>query len=236
MQPRSLDFAAVLARAEAVPGWLTPDQARCLYDAAAALASGDRAVEIGSHLGRSAVVLASALPAGSVLTCVDPFPADWRYGRADTENAFRATVHDAGLADRVDLRVAHSREVRAGWGGPVHLVYVDGKHDYWSVRDDLRWADHLVEGGTLLVHDAYSSLGVTTGLLAELATSDRLRYVRRVRSLAVLQRRRPSVGDRLRLLVGLPWFARNLVVKVLLRARARRVAALLGHRDVHDPY
>ncbi len=34
----------------------------------------------------------------------------------------------------------------------------------------------------------------------------------------------------------LPWFARNLVVKVLLRLRLRPVAALLGHHDTADPY
>jgi hypothetical protein len=33
-----------------------------------------------------------------------------------------------------------------------------------------------------------------------------------------------------------PWFARNLLVKVLLRLRLRPVAHALGHHDVADPY
>ena len=69
----------------------------------------------------------------------------------------------------------------------VDLLYVDGKHDYWTVRDDLRWADRVPTGGTVLVHDAFSSFGVTLGLLRTLATSSDLAYVGRTGSLARLR-------------------------------------------------
>jgi hypothetical protein len=46
----------------------------------------------------------------------------------------------------------------------------------------------------------------------------------------------PSPADRWRLLAELPWWLRNLVVKVLLRLRLRPLARLLGHRDAADPY
>lgn len=235
MQPRT-SFPEVFARVEDLPGWMTEAQARCLYDAAAAVPSSGTVVEIGSHHGRSAIVLASALPAGARLVAVDPFPDDWRYGASGTEAAFRANVAAAGVADLVDLRVATSAEVRAGWSGPVALVYVDGKHDYWSCRDDLRWSRHLPPGGVVLVHDAFSSLGVTTGLLRELATSRTLRYTGRVGSLARLEVAIPSAHDRVRLLRELPWWLRNLVIKVLLRLRLRPVVRALGHHDSADPY
>jgi len=229
-------FDKAFARAGALPGWLTREQARCLYDAARAVPPGGTVVEIGSHHGRSAVVLASGLDATGCLVAVDPFPADWRYGSPDTEQAFRRNVAAAGVADRVDLRVAASRQVRAGWSGPLHLVYVDGKHDHWSCLDDLRWSEHLAPGGWLLVHDAFSSLGVTTALLRALLGSRTLRYAGRVGSLARLEVAPPSVRHRWRVLAELPWWARNLVVKVLLRLRVRRAAALLGHHDAADPY
>jgi predicted O-methyltransferase YrrM len=226
-------FPDAFALVRDVPGWLTADQARALHDAVTDRGPGARVVEIGSHHGRSTIVLAAA---GARVVAVDPFPADWRYGAAGTEQACRTNLVRAGVADRVDLRVATSREVRRTWSAPADVVYVDGKHDYRTVRDDLRWADHLAPGGVLLVHDAFSSLGVTTALLRELWLGRRLRYVDRIGSLARLEPGCPTVADRARVLGELPWWVRNLVVKVLLRLRLYAVARLVGHAGADDPY
>ena len=230
------DAEAAYALADTVPGWLTRAQAGVLWSETAALPDGARVVEVGSHLGRSAVVLAAALPPGGRLACVDPFPAAWRYGGPDTQAGFRANLERCGLRDRVDLMVTTSAEARAAWSGRLDLVYVDGKHDALSTADDLRWAAHLPTGGRLLLHDAFSSVGVTLAVLARVVPARRLRYVGRTGSLATLEAARPSLGDRLRVLGPLPWFARNVLVKVLLRLRLHPVAALLGHRDADDPY
>ena len=218
--------------ADRVDGWLTEAQARTLYDAARAVAPG-RVVEVGSHLGRSTIVLAAS---GAAVTAVDPFPDDWKYGRPDTERRLRAHLAEAGLTDRVDVRVATSRAAREAWTEPARMVFVDGKHDMWSCLDDLRWSAFLQPGDLVLVHDAFSSLGVTLAVLRDAATSRRHRYLGRTGSLARFEVARPSTSDRARVLRELPWFARNLVVKVLLRLRARPVARLLGHTDTADPY
>jgi predicted O-methyltransferase YrrM len=231
--PTSFDEA--FAAAEPLPGWLTRDQARCLYDEAARVPRDGTVVEIGSHHGRSSIVLASALSTARFVA-IDPFGAEWRYGGADTEEAFRANVARAGVADRVRVVVARSQAERPGWSDPLDLVYVDGKHDLWSAADDFRWAAHLRPGGRLLVHDAFSSLGVTLAVLAHLLPSRTLRYRDRIGSLAVFERAAPSMGDRWRIACQLPWFVRNLVIKVLLRLRARPVARALGHHDTADPY
>ena len=116
------------------------------------------------------------------------------------------------------------------------MVYVDGKHDMWSCLDDLRWSRFLVAGDVVLVHDAFSSLGVTLAILRDAVTTDRHRYLGRTGSLARFEIARPTAGDRLRVVRELPWFARNLLVKVLLRLRLRPLVRLLGHRDTADPY
>ena len=230
------DFDATFALADQIPGWLTRHQARELDALARGVRPGDTIVEIGSHHGRSAVVLARALPEGSRLVAIDPFPTSWRYGGTDTEAAFRANLDTAGVTDRVDVRVATSHEVRSGWTGAIAGVYVDGKHDVWSLRDDVRWAEHVRPHGWLLVHDAFSSLGVTLGLLSVLPFSRTLRYVGRTGSLAHIEVVPPTMADRLRPLRALPWWLRNLAVKVLLRLRLRRAATWLGHHDTADPY
>lgn len=226
-------FSDAFGLARDVPGWLTEAQAADLYDAAVAAGPEGRVVEIGSHHGRSTIVLATA---GPRVVAVDPFPAAWRYGGPGTEQVCRDNLARAGVADRVDLRVTTSREARAGWSGPVDVLYVDGKHDYWTVRDDLRWSDHLVPDGTLFVHDAFSSLGVTAALLRELLGGRRLRYIGRTGSLARLVPGRPTLRDRVRVLAQLPWWSRNLLVKLLLRLRLTPALRLVGHRNTADPY
>lgn len=230
--PPVLDLETAWRSAREVDGWLTEAQARVLYDAARDVAPG-RVVEIGSHLGRSAIVLAAS---GAALTAIDPFPDDWRYGRPDTERRFRDNVAAAGVSSRVDLRVGTSRDVRAGWDEPVRMVYVDGKHDMWSCLDDLRWSAFLEPGDLVLVHDAFSSLGVTLAVLRDTLLGRRHRYLGRTGSLARFAVGTPTVADRARVLAELPWFTRNLVVKVLLRLRARPLARVLGHTGTADPY
>jgi hypothetical protein len=118
----------------------------------------------------------------------------------------------------------------------VDLVYVDGQHDYWTVREDLRWADRVPAGGAVLVHVAFSSLGVTLALLRTVPVARRIVYVGRTGSLARLEVRRPAPADRLRPFGEVPWWVRNLVVKVLLRLRLRGLTRLLGHDQPEDPY
>jgi len=119
--------------------------------------------------------------------------------------------------------------------GRIDLLYVDGAHRYGPARSDLvDWGARVVPGGRLLVHDAFSSVGVTLALLRELAFGSQFAYQGRSRSLVEYERVRRSLGGRaraanaVRQLAELPWFARNLLIKVLVVARLRRAAGWLG--------
>ena len=238
-QPRTdpAPFAEIWPYADQVPGWLTADQGRMLHDEASRLAAGSLALEIGSHQGRSTVVLAHALRAGgSHLVAMDPFVEGRLFGGEPTRAKFERNVSGAGVADAVELVVDYSTHARPTWDRDIDLLYIDGKHDYWTVSDDLRWTQHLPQGAAVLVHDAYSSIGVTLGLLRHVLLSRTLTYERRAGSLALFRVRRPAVRDRLRIVAELPWWLRNVVIKVLLRLRLRPVARLLGHHSPYDPY
>jgi hypothetical protein len=225
-------FAEAWEHARTIEGWLTEDQARVLH-AEASAAAGGTVVEIGSHLGRSTVVLASS---GAHVVAIDPFPDDWRYGRSDTAQRFGANLARAGAADAVTLLQTASEDALAGWTGDVALLYVDGKHDVVSCLRDLQWTRWLPSGARFLVHDAFSSVGVTLAMLVIAFTGRHSRYVGRTGSLAMFENAAPGLGDRARLLAQLPWFVRNLTIKVLLRSRLTLVARLLGHDDTADPY
>src|SRR5439155_26111075 len=95
-------------------------------------------------------------------------------------------------------------------------------------------------GGVMLVHAAFSSIGVTLALL-RLAFFGRLfRYEGRSRSLAEYVRAdltsRERAGNALGQLAELPWFVRNLVVKVALATGFTPLARLVGYRSDEWPY
>lgn len=215
--------------AETIGGWLTQAQAELLYSEASRLAPGSRIVEIGSHQGRSTVVLALAAP-GSTVVAVDPFVDGAMFGGLATKDRFLANLRRAGVSGSVELRQHKSTELRPGWQDRIDLLYIDGKHDYWTLSDDLRWAEHVPSGGDVLIHDSFSSIGVTLGLLRHVLASNRLRYVDRAGSLARFEIAAPSTADRLRMLAQLPWWLRNVAIKLVLR-----VARLFGN-STPDPY
>jgi precorrin-6B methylase 2 len=237
--PADPDFQAVFGRAREIGGWLTEAQARALWDEARRVPAGGLIVEIGSHQGRSTVVLAAAAPQARVVA-VDPFVGGAMFGGLATREKFQANLERTGLTDRVELRQVKSTELRPSWTEPISFLYIDGKHDYWTLSDDLRWSEFLPDGGRICVHDAYSSIGVTLGLLRHVLPSRRLRYLDRTGSLArfeIAAAASPvSASDRLRILAELPWWLRNVGIKVLLRLRLYPLARLVGHHDRADPY
>jgi len=236
-EPEPQSFADIWPYAETVPGWLTEEQGRLLHDEASRLRTGAVVLEIGSHRGRSTVVLAHALAArDGHLLAMDPFVEGRLFGGQATRAEFELYVRNSGVGDVVELVPEYSTKARPGWERPLDLVYVDGKHDYWTVSDDLRWAEHLPPDGPMLVHDAFSSIGVTLGLLHQALPGRRLTYERRVGSLALFRVHRPRAADRLRIVREVPWWLRNVGVKVLLRLMLRPVARLLGHDSPYDPY
>ena len=250
MTPPSRTFDATFAALEDVEGWMTEGQARRLWERAAALPPGARIVEIGSYHGRSAIVLATAAPEGVEVVAIDPHAGNDRgpqqiVGQAEDgqrdHEAFCANLERAGVRERVRHVRKPSQEAGADVAGAVDLLYIDGAHRFAPARSDIvAWGQRVVPGGTLLVHDAFSSVGVTGALATSLLGGGGFRYVGREGSLAEYRREpvagRERAANAGRQLAELPWFARNVLVKVLIVARLGRLTPLLGHRQATWPY
>ncbi len=226
------------ALASEIPGWLTEAQAALLWDTARQLSGRPLVVEIGSHQGRSTVMLAAAVrDVGGEVVAVDPFVDGRMFGGSATRAIFEQNLTNAGLTESVELVPEYSTRALLGWTRQIDGLYIDGKHDYWTASNDLKWTSHMPPGSPALVHDCYSSIGVTLAILAHVLPSRTLTYERRVGSLALFRVEPPTFADRMRILAEVPWWLRNVVIKVLLRLRLRWVAArVFGHRGPYDPY
>ena len=214
-----------------VEGWMSPGQGATLYDSAVNCPVDGRIVEIGSFRGRSTIVLATAADPSVEIIAVDPHAGNDRGPQeidgfedeaADDHTVFTANLAAAGVTDRV----RHVREFSDAAldiiEGPVDVLYVDGAHRYGPALADIRaWGDRVGDGGTMLIHDSFSSIGVTLAILRQLVFGTRFRYVGRSRSMTIY---RADLGsspaarakNTARQLAQLPWFAKNVGLKVLI--------------------
>ena len=90
----------------------------------------------------------------------------------------------------------------------------------------------------MLIHDSFSSVGVTGAILTSLTWSPRWRYLGRTGSMTEFRRSRlgPAevVTNVARQLRELPWFVRNVVYKALIVGHQRQLAVRLGHDPAQE--
>jgi len=235
---------------DGVEGWFSPDQVDRVATRAAAAPPGGRIVEIGSFRGRSMIAIARSAPEGVELVAIDPHAGNDRGPQeiegfeeeaAEDNVIFRRNLEKAGVADRVRHVRKFSHDAHHDVQGEIDVLHIDGAHRFGPARDDIvAWGARVVDGGSMLIHDSFSSVGVTGAIFASLLPSGHWRYMGRSRSLAEYRKepvkglgRVTNVG---RQLAELPWFARNVVIKALIVAKLGRVAKVLGHDGEHWPY
>lgn len=238
--------------AEDIDGWLTNDQAHMLAAAAASCPPAGGIVEIGSFRGKSTVVLARAAPQGVSIVAIDPHAGNDRGPQeldgytaeaASDREVFERNLERAGVGHRVRHVRQCSDDAHAAVSGSVDVLYIDGAHRYRQARADIRdWGARVADGGTMLIHDSFSSVGVTLAIGRELMFGRRFRYVGRSRSLAQYQAdlsgrsRAATVANAVRQLAELRWFVRNVVVKMLIVGGVGKLIARTGRTAPEWPY
>ncbi|MCS5683919.1 MAG: class I SAM-dependent methyltransferase [Acidimicrobiales bacterium] len=201
---------ALFAFADAIRGFMPPDEGRALHNHASTVAVEGPFLEVGSYCGKSTVYLGvAACQRGRLLFAVDhhrgseenqpswewhePDLVDPASGLIDTLPEFRRTIRDSGLDGTVVAVVGDSPSVAAVWGTPLALLFIDGGHGVKPAHADYQgWVPHLVEGGTLLIHDVFPDpadggrppfeiyqRAVTSGAFEELDAVGSLRALRR---------------------------------------------------------
>lgn len=190
----------ILARMKAIEGWLEEDEADLLIAATARALSSfsglHALVEIGSHCGRSSVVLGSVAKAvcpGAKVYAIDPH--DGKLGALDqgirvgppTLEKFKRNIAHAGLAGIIEIIQKHSFDVL--WDQPISLLLIDGLHDYMNVvRDFTHFEPSVVAGGYVAFHDYADYYPGVKTFVNELLASGQYRQVSCVRTMMVVQK------------------------------------------------
>ena len=236
------EFSDVFASLAQVNGWMTHDQAQRLWNRAGELHPGATVVEIGSFQGRSMCVLASSAPAGVTLVAIDPHGGNDRGPQeiegfaqeAETDHQlFMRNLENAGVRERVTYVRKFANDALGDVPQDIELLYVDGAHRFQPASQDIRqWGAKVKDGGRLLVHDSFSSIGVTLALIVLTFWSSQWTYEGRSQSMAQFRKGRNTLAQRLSScgaqVAQLPYFALNLIYKVLLSLKLKPLAKLLG--------
>jgi predicted O-methyltransferase YrrM len=200
---------AVKKVADDAKGFMPPDEAEALYDAAWAMAPYGVILEVGTYCGKSATWVGAAAQArGGRIVTVDHHrgseenQAGWEHhdaelvdastGLMDTLPFFRRTMHSAGLEDTVTAVIGRSTTVAELWSTPLALLFIDGGHAEEHAQNDYTgWAGFVMPQGVLAIHDVFADPadgGQAPYHVYLRALDDGFTEVRAVGSLRILRR------------------------------------------------
>jgi predicted O-methyltransferase YrrM len=137
-----------LALVDSIPGWLRPEDAEKLYELAGS--TPGPILEIGTHRGKSAVLMALATKDSGRDAPIYTLDVDRSYLR---EAEIRARTHSVSDVI-VFVRGTLAAFARAYPHLRPKLTFIDGDHSKFGVESDLAVLEALVPaGGILLFHD-----------------------------------------------------------------------------------
>lgn len=143
-----------------VEGWLFDGEARLLFELARTANPNGVIVEIGSWKGKSTICMAKGAGAGSKcqIVAIDPHIGSEEHQsetqRVWTFQQFQANIEKAGVTGQITPLVKFSTDAAKDFSQPVSLLFIDGAHDYDSVKADFEaWYPKVISGGVIAFHD-----------------------------------------------------------------------------------
>jgi predicted O-methyltransferase YrrM len=119
--------------------------------ALAKAAEGKVVLEVGSHLGRSTIALAST---AKIVHAVDWHRGDAHAGFGWTLDKFVANLNMYGVLDKVVIHVGRFEDVYLAMSRAFSFAFLDSFHDRGTVDMHMRMIDSLlVPRGVIAMHD-----------------------------------------------------------------------------------
>jgi len=146
-----------------IDGWLSNSESRFLYFIAKNGTAKGAIVEIGTWKGKATIWLAIGTKQAKREKV---YTIDHHRGSAEHGNnvwtypEFERNINNAGVNDAVIPMIMKSEEAVKNWNKPIRFLWIDGAHEYESVKQDfLLWEPYLVNGGIIALHDTTTWAG-----------------------------------------------------------------------------
>jgi glycosyltransferase involved in cell wall biosynthesis/predicted O-methyltransferase YrrM len=178
-----------------IEGWLTDDEGKFLYCAARNCTGKGVIVEIGSWKGKSTFFIGKGSEgAGKIkIYAIDPH-------LEGSYEEFKRNIKNAELNDIVIPVVKTSEEAAKDFTEPVEFIFIDGDHEYESVKKDFElWFPKLINKGIIAFHDTVAWPGPRKVVKKHIYTSRYFKNVGFVDSITFAQKTiKNSLKDRFR--------------------------------------
>ena len=141
---------------ESIEGWMFPEEEQWLFCTAYELPSPANIVEIGSFKGRSTCALASGCRGTRKrIFAIDTFDGNgWDLDERDFFREFAQNLQRCSASEYVEPIRGVSTEIARTWASPIHLLFIDGAHEYDAAKGDFEsFFPHVVPGGVVAFHD-----------------------------------------------------------------------------------
>ena len=141
---------------------VNPGDRRAIYSLVMSLRPR-RVLEIGTHIGTSAIYIAAALrrlQEGGTLTTVDIFdvndPKQGSWRTVGLPKSPAECAKELGLSEQIELYRGLSQDYMKTTQERYDLIFLDGDHDAWAVYEELSLALPILQkNGAVLLHDFY---------------------------------------------------------------------------------
>lgn len=176
-----------------VAGWFSPEEGLAFHRAGRSVTGRGVIVEIGSWQGKSTICLAKGSLAGSraEIHAIDPHIGSEEHqlkGAVWTFDQFQSNIARFGVSEIVRPIVKMSWDAAKDFSLPIEFLFIDGAHDYDSVKKDVAdWFPKLLPGGWVAFHDS-DWPGVTRTLGEDIYKSQQTRAIHRVKGTTFAQK------------------------------------------------
>lgn len=189
-RPTIINFLHILHLIEPITQ-MTNEEVECL----AKYAEGKvNALEIGSYMGMSSMVILKNLASNGKLTCIDPWPKT-----NNSENPlykiFKRQIKRSGYDDRIKIIRDFSTSKDLPLEDSYDFIFVDGDHSYEGLKND--WTivtQKLTINGIVCLHDTKkvneNILGSVKFFNENIINDKNFLIVEQLHSLSVLKRLR----------------------------------------------
>jgi predicted O-methyltransferase YrrM len=146
----------LLAKICAIEGQISSAEIQFLHELAQRVPAGGVAVEVGSFRGRSAASIASGLPEGCHLVCIDPWTLKKEVGRkyATAETILEFQKNTLPWRAVITQIVGYPDQVSAWFNRKVDFFFSDSlKRDVGVNMVWDSWLKHCKSGTTIVTHD-----------------------------------------------------------------------------------